>query len=327
MNGGGGDLPPPPANGGEFLLSLIQRPHPPQPHQPPPPPQSPAIDPAVAAIGPTIHVAARRIKSPAPITPSTLTLTLTTFLRGPTLSFLLRTFTLQTFSGCPITRFPIEDANITNTNANANANNNNKINALVQQQELKLQFGSLPTVAYSASEGNHDVLEKERRGLGGYRASGLLSPETSRVPPGFENKNRGKGLEGRKDRNENLYGKREGVRMVSGERSNVRGNVGLVDQLDRPRPPAGSNLHSGLANETGIGVVGVRDGKHKGGGRLRVEGVADSGGSGGDVFVLGERLADSLLVEDESDDRANSRQRRGAREKVNSLFVDIACRL
>ncbi|TKY63783.1 Poly(A) RNA polymerase cid11 [Spatholobus suberectus] len=103
--------------------------------------------------------------------------------------------------------------------------------------------------------------------------------------------------------------------MVSGERSNVRGNVGLVDQLDRPRPPAGSNLHSGLANETGIGVVGVRDGKHKGGGRLRVEVLLTLVEVVVMFFVLGERLADSLLVEDESDDRANSRQRRGAREK------------
>lgn len=169
-------------------------------------------------------------------------------------------------------------------------------------------------------QGNHDVVEKERRGLGGYRASGSFSSE--RVPPGFANKNRGKGLEGsRRDRvgemgggrNENLYGKREGVRMVSGERSNVKGNVvremGFVDQLDH----AGINLHS--VNETVVGEVGIRDSKHKGGGGLRVEGVPQSGGSGADADVLGEQLADSLVVEDESDDRSNSKQRRGPREK------------
>lgn len=155
-------------------------------------------------------------------------------------------------------------------------------------------------------QANHDVVDRERRGLEGYTASGSLSHEASRVPPGFGNRNRGKGLEGRKDgrvgggemggggRIENLYGKREGVRMVSGERSNVRGNVaremGLVDQLDRPGPPAGSNLHSSVVNETG--------------------------GSGAHVDVLGEQLADSLLVEDDSDPR----QRRATREKVHSYI-------
>ena len=161
-------------------------------------------------------------------------------------------------------------------------------------------------------QGNHDVVDRERRGLEGYTASGSLSHEASRVPPGFGNRNRGKGLEGRKDgrvgggemggggggRIENLYGKREGVRMVSGERSNVRGNVvrgmGLVDQLDRPGPPAGSNLHSSVVNETG--------------------------GSGAHVDVLGEQLADSLLIEDDSDDRTNSRQRRATREKVRGYI-------
>ncbi|KAB2002816.1 hypothetical protein ES319_D11G090800v1 [Gossypium barbadense] len=68
MNGSGGDAPPPlTANGGEFLLSLLQKPqshHPPQ--QSPLPPgvapmtvpqpqaQSLAIDPAVQAVGPTL---------------------------------------------------------------------------------------------------------------------------------------------------------------------------------------------------------------------------------------------------------------------------------
>ncbi|KAK9274106.1 hypothetical protein L1049_018920 [Liquidambar formosana] len=56
MAGGGGHTPPP--TGGEFLLSLLQRPRQPQP--PPsatratPPSQSFTLDPAVAAVGPTI---------------------------------------------------------------------------------------------------------------------------------------------------------------------------------------------------------------------------------------------------------------------------------
>ncbi|CAJ1949914.1 unnamed protein product [Sphenostylis stenocarpa] len=360
MNGGGGDLPPPHSNGGEFLLSLIQRPHHPQPH---PPLQSPAIDPAVAVVGPTIPVGA----PPWPIAgadhphphhhhplPHHLPLwshTLSSPLYPPNLFGLPH----NPFPP-PRTHFPVTPNSITNgVNVNDSLNHDlrklgfpiqekNKIDGSVQQQELKLQFGSLPTVAYSASEvspnvdsllnlkfnrgyngfdrnlhvdhptanssgnvvlqSNHDVVNRERRGLEGYTASGSLSHEASRVPPGFGNVNRGKGLEGRKDgrvgggemgggRIESMYDKREGVRMVSSERSNDRGNgvreMGLVDQLDRPEPPAGSNLHSGASNETG--------------------------GSGAHVDALGEQLADSLLAEDGSDDRANSRQRRATREK------------
>ncbi|RDX99123.1 UTP:RNA uridylyltransferase 1, partial [Mucuna pruriens] len=397
MNGGGGDLPPPPTNGGEFLLSLIQRPHP-HPH---PPPQSPAIDPAVALIGPTIPVAAppwpiagadhphahhpHLHPHPHHLPPWSHTLSSPLYppnffglphnpFPPPRAHFPIAPNSVA--NGVNLTHdlrklgFPIEENTNTNTNIN---NNSNKVNAFVQQQqELKLQFGSLPTVAFPASDvssngdsllnlkfnrgyngfdrnlhvdpisnssgnvvlqGNHDFVERERRGHGNYRAGGSLPPETSRVPPGFGNKNRGKGLDGRKDRvvvgvgsgemggrNESLYGKREGVRMGSGERSNVRGNVAremwLVDQLDHPGPPAGSNLHSGLVNESGTGEVGVRDSKHKGGGRLKVEGVvAESGGSGADVDVLGEQLGDSMLVEDDSDDRTNLRQRRVTREK------------
>ncbi|XP_047153944.1 UTP:RNA uridylyltransferase 1 [Vigna umbellata] len=362
MNGGGGDLPlpPTPSNGGEFLLSLIQRPH---HHHPHPRQQSPAIDPAVAVVGPTIPVGSPQWPIAGADHPHVLPLPHHLPPWSHTLSSPLYP---PNFFGLPHNpfppprnHFPVTPNSVTNgVNVNAGLTHdlrklgfpieekNSKVDGFVQQQELKLQFGSLPTVAYSASEvspnvdsllnlkfnrgyngfdrnlhvdhpssnssgnlvlqGNHDVVDRERRGLEGYTASGSLSHESSRVPPGFGNRNRGKGLEGRKDgrvgggemggvggRIENLYGKREGVRMVSGERSNVRGNVvremGLVDQLDRPGPPAGSNLHSSGVNETG--------------------------GSGAHVDVLGEKLADSLLIEDDSDDRTNSRQRRATREK------------
>ncbi|XP_014522958.1 UTP:RNA uridylyltransferase 1 [Vigna radiata var. radiata] len=363
MNGGGGDLPlpPTPSNGGEFLLSLIQRPH--HHHHQHPRQQSPAIDPAVAVVGPTIPVGSPQWPIAGADHPHALPLPHHLPPWSHTLSSPLYP---PNFFGLPHNpfppprnHFPVTPNSVTNgVNVNAGLTHdlrklgfpieekNSKVDGFVQQQELKLQFGSLPTVAYSASEvspnvdsllnlkfnrgyngfdrnlhvdqpssnssgnvvlqGNHDVVDRERRGLEGYTASGSFSHEASRVPPGFGNRNRGKGLEGRKDgrvgggemgggggRIENLYGKREGVRMVSGERSNVRGNVvremGLADQLDRPGPPAGSNLHSSGVNETG--------------------------GSGANVDVLGEKLADSLLIEDDSDDRTNSRQRRATREK------------
>ncbi|KAL2658359.1 hypothetical protein GLYMA_03G020100v4 [Glycine max] len=382
MNGGGGDLPP--SNGGEFLLSLIQQ----RPHHPHPPPQSPAIDPAVTAIGPMIPVALPPWQIAGgdqphhhqhthphhlpPPPPWSHTLSSSSPLYPPNFFGLPHNPFPPPRNHFPVTVTPNSVTNGVNANVNLahdlrklgfpieeshhnNNNNNNVVDGFVhhhhqqqqqQQHELKLQFGSLPTVAYAAAEvssngdsllnlkfnrggnvvhptsnssgnvvlqGNHDAVERERRGLGGYMAGGSLPPETSRVAPGFGNRIRGKGLEGR---NENLYGRREGGRMVSGERS----NVGLVDQLDRPGPPARSHLHSGSGNETsGIGEVGGRDSKHKGGGRLRMEGFPESGGRVADVDVLGEQLADSLLVEDESDDRTNLRQRR--REK-DVRFLD-----
>ncbi|KAK7292541.1 hypothetical protein RJT34_15392 [Clitoria ternatea] len=390
MNGGGGDFPPL-ANSGEFLLSLIQRP----PNNLPPPqqqPQSPAIDPAVAVVGPTIpatlppwpingvdphhhqhhqhhqhHVPPwSNTLSSSPFPPNFFGLPHNPF---PPPRAHYPSTSISVTNAVNLTHdlrrlgFPIEDNNFI---GNTNNNNVNSVDAFVQQQkqqELKLKFGSLPTVAYAAPQlsnngdplkfnvayngfdrnlhvdpnsssignlvlqGNHDVVDKERRDFGGFRVVGSSSTEASRVPPGFGNVSRGKGHWGRKGsegsedrvvgemgyRNENLYAKREVVRMVHGERSNnVRGNaareLGLPDQLDFPGPPAGSNLHSG--NERGVVDNGGRDSKRIGGGRLK-EGIHDSG----DVDAIGEQLADCLMLEDESEDKNNSRQRRGPREK------------
>lgn len=173
----------------------------------------------------------------------------------------------------------------------------------------------------SPNNSNHDaVVDQERRGVvGNFSRSIGPSPEPVRVPPGFGNKARGKGYWGSGDvggRNESLYTRKESVRMGSGERgNNARGNVacelGLPDQLDHPGPPSGSNLHSGLA-------FGIEE--HRGVGRSKVEGVSDSGRGGADVDVVGEQLVDSLLLEDESDDKNNSRQRHSSREKVNTYY-------
>lgn len=207
---------------------------------------------------------------------------------------------------------------------------------------MKFQFGSLPTVYAAASaaspevlhngdsnslhnlkfnrsnngfdrnlyvdpkgrpnnNNNHDLVDQERRGVVG----NFRSAESIRAPPGFVNKTKGKGYldsgTGRKGlevgsgddrrgvgsgelgaRNENLYARRESLTMGSGQRSNNGGNVAselrLPDQLDHPGPPSGSNLHS-------------------------------------EVDVVGEQLADSSLLEDESDGKNNSRKRHGPREK------------
>ncbi|OIW18992.1 hypothetical protein TanjilG_31050 [Lupinus angustifolius] len=157
MNGGGGDFtPPPPTNGGEYLLSLIQNPHnpPPQFHQPPsqPPPQQfpTTTDPAVAFMGPTIHVS-----SPWKI-------------NGPDHPqqfhhhhhYLPYQSNLFGLSHNPFP--PIRDDYSSTQISVANdlrklgffieGNNNNNINmveALLQHQELKLKFGSLPIDSFA----------------------------------------------------------------------------------------------------------------------------------------------------------------------------------
>ncbi|XP_061347542.1 UTP:RNA uridylyltransferase 1 [Gastrolobium bilobum] len=181
--------------------------------------------------------------------------------------------------------------------------------------------------------GDRDFVEQERSGVGSFRSVGA-TPETSRAPPpGFGNKPRGKGYwgsgTGRKGpegsdvrvvvvgsgelagRNESLYTKKESVRTVSGERSNTRGNVaremGPIERLDHPGiEDSRSNFRSGIVED------GVRD-KYKGVRRSKMEG--DSGRGDADADVLGEKLADSLLLEVESDDKNNSGQRRSTREK------------
>lgn len=197
--------------------------------------------------------------------------------------------------------------------------------------------------------GNHDVVEQERTGVGIGRGNNnysyhhgvgnfrsVHSPEPSRRMGNWGSGTRRKGLEVNSGdlgvRNENLHTKKESVRMVPGERSSSRGNVaretGLPEQLDHPGLPSRIKLHSVAASDfkesrskfrSNVIEDGVGD-KFKGVDRLKMEGVTDSGGgSGGDeVDVIGEQLADSLLLEDESEDKNNSRQRRSTREKVNT---------
>lgn len=186
-----------------------------------------------------------------------------------------------------------------------------------------------------------------RRGSGrghNYSNSGNYRPETRQPPPGFSNKPKGRGghwgsgtrrrgsefhedgegvnygdLSGRK---ENVHTEKERVGKQASERSNRRGNkssgVGLPEQLDRPGPPTGNYLHSvsgsameelrsNFQSKTVLDGVG---GKYQGVVRSKEEDATDSGTGGGGQFV------ESMLPEDESEDKNNSRQRRSSRDKV-----------
>lgn len=159
---------------------------------------------------------------------------------------------------------------------------------------MKLQFGSLPTVSYTttpevSSYGSFNGFDRhnnhERGVIGDFR-SNAQSIEQTRAPPGFVNNGKGLGFGELGGRNEDLSSKLERLSVGFGEKSNNKGNVRhelrLPDQIDHPGPPSGSNLHSDYE----------------------------------DIGAVGEQLADSLLFEDEVDDKSNSKKHHGPKEKV-----------
>ncbi|KAE9610710.1 hypothetical protein Lal_00021230 [Lupinus albus] len=389
MDGGGPNFtPPPPSNGGEYLLSLIQNPHNLPPQQPHPPPQlSPTLDPAVAVMGPSIHVSSPwQINGPdhpqqyqhheqqnhhlptwSSFQPNLFGLPHNPFppIRDPFSSTQIPVPNSTLGFGDDLRRlgFFIEGNN------NNNSTNNNVLDALLQrqkQQELKLKFGSLPIDAFAHepqlasnvdsllnlkfsnlnSNGgygsnlhvenpkpnpnfnNQGVVENERIGVGrgnsGFHGVGNFGSEPSRRKDQWGS---GIGRRGSEVDNSGELGVRnENVQHTM--KGNVRrgGNavreMRLPEQLDHPGPPSGSNLHSVTASafeesrskfKGNLVEDGIRD-KFKGDGRLKMEGVADSGrgsgGNGDEVDMLGEQLGGSLLLEDESEDKNNSKQRR-----------------
>jgi len=132
MNGGGSNFPSPQPNGGDFLLSLLQKPRNLEPSRSPTTQQFPTIDPAIAMMGPAIltngHDHPNLYHHHLPPT------------NGVSLAEYLRRL-----------GFPIE------------SNNNNNF-VQEQQQELKLQFGSLPTVSYATT--SHEASSNSFLGFG-----------------------------------------------------------------------------------------------------------------------------------------------------------------
>ncbi|CAK8560954.1 unnamed protein product [Lathyrus sativus] len=330
MNGGGGNFPPPQPNGGDFLLSLLQKPRPQtqtHPSQSPItiPQQSPTMDPAVAMMGPTIpfstspyqtngydnfnhfnhlnhhpHQNQNQNLPPWSHTPSppypqnTFGVPHNPFSLPPVpeTGYSNNTTPFHFTNGVSLADnlrrlgFPIE------------SNNNNCANSFVQQhqqkQEVKLQFGSLPTVSYNttpevSSKGSFNGFDRhnnhERGVIGDFR-SNAQSTEQTRAPPGVGNNGNRLGFGELGGTNEDLSSNLEILRIGFGERSNNKGNVGhelrLPDQIDHPGPPSGSNLLSDYE----------------------------------DIGAVGEQLAGSLLLEDEVDDKSsNSKKHHGPKEK------------
>ncbi|KDP28719.1 hypothetical protein JCGZ_14490 [Jatropha curcas] len=394
MNGGGADAPPmqPAVNGGEFLLSLLQRPN----HQlqtPAPPPhsqlpipipitpqqyqqqqqqqqqQSLALDPAVAAVGPSLPFS-------QPVWQSNGRDVLT----PPWPHNLSAAPLLPGFLGFPQNHWPSpanhlaagqfqgnqqgvlgDDLQILGFSG-ADVRANNTIHNRVQQKqqlEQKLQFGSfrsdiqnveallnvnsklnaakelevrLATRNLNGLESDQkfdsqlrtfDLREQDRSG-GGWRKQphgGNYRPQETRMPPpGFSNKPRGggnwdyvsrrreldynvnkeKGNQGELSNRNALFSSEDKIPR-DGDRSR---DLGLTGQLDRPGPPAGSNLYSVSAADVELSMLNVE-----------AEVVEDGKDEGRELDEAGEELVDSLLLEGESDGKNDKKQNRHSREK------------
>ncbi|KAK8570459.1 hypothetical protein V6N13_003137 [Hibiscus sabdariffa] len=384
MAGGGGDAPlAPTSNGGEFLLSLIQKPQSNQ-HQrhspllssvtamliPQPQPQQPLpLDPAVAAVGralplpPSWPSNGRDLHTPWPLTnPPPFSPNFLGFPPNPWSSSGNQFVGNQGALNDDLRRLGFPGVNNTKSHG---------IQNLIPQQkhqEQKLIFGSLPSdiqilqkpegllngnlleklkldlpeqqtaskhnsnsnsSPYAFQHQNSGERGKQRQNVGNYMPP--PSGETIRAHPGFSGKPRGGGSWdfGRKRHVEhNVDELKAEYRHLSGDRE-----MGLRGQLDHPGPPAGSNLRSVSATDIEESLlesrrVGYRDGFSK---RDKSKGE-----DGGQVDEVGEKLVQSLLIEEISDDKKQHRHdkesridNRGQRllsQRVRMLKRQMMCR-
>ncbi|GMI99054.1 UTP:RNA uridylyltransferase 1 [Hibiscus trionum] len=370
MAGGGGDAPlAPTSNGGEFLLSLLQKPQSNQQQQSPllssvtamliPQPQQPLpLDPAVAAVGrvlplpPSWPSNGRDLQTPWPQTnPPPLAPNFLGFPQNPWSSSGNQFVGNQGALNDDLRRlgFPGVDNN-----------NSHVIQNLIQQQkhqEQKLIFGSLPSdiqilqkpggllngnlfekskhnsnpnsSPYAFQHQNSGERGKQRQNVGNYRPP--PSGETIIAPPGFSGKPRGGGSRDfgwKKHIEHNVDELKAEYSHLSGDRV-----MGLRGQLDHPGPPAGSNLRSVSATDIEETLlesrrVGYRDGfsKHD----------KFKGEDGGQVDEVGEKLVESLLAEEISDDKKQHRHEKESRidnrgqrllsQRVRMVKRQMACR-
>ncbi|WCJ23112.1 Poly(A) RNA polymerase GLD2-A [Euphorbia peplus] len=372
--GGGGDAPP--STGGEFLLSLLQRSNN-HPMNPPAPAQSQfpiqqqqqphlALDPAVAAVGPSLPYAppprwqsngSDTLSSPWPpnLSPPV-----------PTASMLPGLF------GFPQNPYGLQPNGLFGDEFQrlgfSGSGNNGIHNLGVQQkQQQQLQFGSFRSDIQTNPGIYSSNLAKEvdAVGLGGRNLNGFernlnglernlnLNPQmisNSRAfeekdqrvssggwgkqvphggkeirmpPPGFSSnpgvvgvnwefdfRNRGIDHNVRVDRgNQHQLSNKNAFFSSNGKDADGSRDFGLLKQLERPGPPAGSNLHSVSASDMeesllNLDAVLAEDGKDDG--HLEMDDI-------------GEELVDSLLLDGDSEGKNNLKQSRYSREKESRL--------
>lgn len=173
----------------------------------------------------------------------------------------------------------------------------------------------------------YDAREPDRRGGGGGR--GKLYPRST-PPPGFPGKprgggswdygNRARGLNHNVDREKTNSDELVRNRDVSAEsvRTGVVGSTGLgvIAQLDRPGPPSGSNLHSVCGSDIKESLMNLEENENVEA-RAMKQRSAVTGAGEHDIDEIGERLGDTLLIEEVTEDKIESKQHQNSREKVN----------
>ncbi|XVF33448.1 hypothetical protein REPUB_Repub17cG0169500 [Reevesia pubescens] len=234
-----------------------------------------------------------------------------------------------------------------------NNNNNHVFQNLIHQkhQEQKLVFGSLPSDIQTLQkpEGlpNGNLLENSKLNLSNQQFDSRLnsnhnsspyafqhqnsgergkqqqlhggncwpipSTETPRPPPGFSGEPRGIGGGGSRDFGDRRRQFEHNVDKLKAEYSQLSSDneIGLRGQLNHPGPPAGSNLQSVSAANIEESLLELhRDGGRDGFSRRDKLGRED----GGELDEVGEKLLESLLIEDESDDKNDKKQHRREKE-------------
>ncbi|TXG62744.1 hypothetical protein EZV62_009738 [Acer yangbiense] len=381
MNGAGGDAPPfPSSNGGEFLLSLLQKPKQrpettaqqfpsrPSPVPQPPQPQQPVPnDPAVAAVGPAIPFAppnqwpsnGRDLSPSWPhnLSPPFVPHNYLGFPQNPTWSSPPPQGINQQLLCDDLLRLGFSDSNYAIHNLVVQQQKQQQ-EQQQQQQQQKLLFGSFQsqiqpeslltlngynfpngldrnrqfdprTSSISNSPPNsfqHRNLENSRE-LDA-RIGKQQQHYRSTPPPGFPNSSKAivgggnnsrKGFDYNVDKEKANYGEFN-QRVIGSEGGKMLGasDVGITRQLDRPRPPSGSNLGSVSALDIEESMLDLHrdDGqKHWDLDRTRMENGPGNGRGGDELDDFGEELVDSLLPEDELDHKNDKKQHRNSREK------------
>ncbi|MBA0592384.1 hypothetical protein Gorai_009366, partial [Gossypium raimondii] len=341
MPGGGGDAPrEPTANGGEFLLSLLQNP----PQQQQQQRQSPLLSRVTPMLIPQPLQQQQLQQQPLPLDPAVAAVGRVFPLQSPSWPSNgrdLSTPWAQTISSPLVPNFLAFPQNPWSSSGNQFVGNrgdlnddlrrlgfpsvDNNSNNLIQQkhpeqqqqqQQQKLVFGSFPSdiqilqkpegllngnlfdksnldLSKPANSSPYAFQHQSERGkqqqhhVGNYR-------ETLRPPPGFSGKPRGGG--GSRDfgaRRNHLEHNVDKLRAEYSQLSNDN-EMGLRGQLDHPGPPAGSNLQSGTDIKESLMEL------HRFG--------------GGQVDEVGERIVESLLIEEESEDKNDKKHHRHEKE-------------
>lgn len=209
-----------------------------------------------------------------------------------------------------------------NSNPNLNLN---PIHGIVQQKnqlEHKLKFGSLPSEIVIIPEAlpkvdasNFNNLVDRSRRLSSNSSSnavrqGNYEHQRTNPPPGFQSKPKRTGFNHSFGGENSVSGDLMRTRDVSAEHIGIRGDgsrgLELSAQLDRPGPPSGSNLRSVSASDVEESMM-----------KLKSDAVEVGGGH--EIDDIGQRLVDSLLIEDESDDKNETKKHKNSRDKVSFL--------